>query len=107
MSTAISFQFLQGVIKGGTPAEEGARLASALLSKEDADWSDLTVDFRGMPFKLLGISFFYGFLQRIADARPEALETARRVKWTLSYSGLDEVVAAYVTGFRPRARAAA
>jgi hypothetical protein len=102
MSTAIQFDFLAKVIENGSPAEEGARLARALLAKDDADWSDLTVDFRGMPFELLGISFFYGFLQQIASTRPETLERARKVKWTLSYSGLDEIVAAYVARFQPR-----
>ena len=107
MSTAIKFDFLAKVIADGPPAREGARLAEALLAKEGADWSDLTVDFRGMPIELLGISFFYGFLQRIADTRPEILDRARKVKWILSYSGLDEIVAAYMTMFQPRAPRAA
>jgi hypothetical protein len=102
MSTAIKFDFLARVIEDGSPAAEGAHLAKALLAKDDADWSDLTIDFRGMPFDLLGISFFYGFLQHVASAQPELLERARKVKWTLSYSGLDEIVAAYMTRFQPR-----
>ena len=108
MSTAISLQFLRGVIKDGPPSAEGGRLAAALLSRDDVDWSDITVDLRGMPYELLNISFFYGFLQQVAGARSEILERARKVKWTLSHQGLEESVAAYVARFRPRsARTAA
>lgn len=107
MSTSITSRGLSKLLSNGTPAEEGARLARALLANESTDWDDLAVDYRGMSFDMMGIDFFYGFLEQIATARPDLLECARRVKWLLSYSGLDDVVAAYVAGFRPRAPAAA
>jgi hypothetical protein len=102
MSTTITLPFLRNIIEDGTPREEGTRLAEALLSRDDVDWTDLTVDLRDMPSELLNISFFYGFLQRIADTRAEVLERARAVKWTLSYPALETLVGAFMLKFQPR-----
>jgi hypothetical protein len=102
MSTAISLQDLWNIIKDDTPAENGVRLAKALLARDEVDWDDLIIDLRGMSIELLNISFFYGFLRRIAEARPELLTRARRVKWTLSYHSLEELVATFMISFQPR-----
>jgi hypothetical protein len=102
MSTTISRKFFWDVIKDRPASVEGGSLAKALLSKDDVDWNDLTVDMRGMSYDLLNVSFFWGFLQQVADDRSEILESARKVKWLLSHRGLDDMVAIYVTKFLPR-----
>ena len=56
-----------------------------------------------MSIELHGITYFHGFLQEIASARPGILERARKVKWTLSYPVLEPIIDAYMTGFQPRA----
>jgi hypothetical protein len=102
MGTKIGLKDLWGAIQNGTPTEEGIRLAKALLARGDIDWSDITIDFRGMPFDFLNLSFFYGFLQQIHDTRSDLLESARKVKWKLSYGVLEELIASFVTDFQPR-----
>ncbi len=107
MATIIKSDFFWDVMKDGTPAEEGARLAQALLAKGDTDWDDLTIDYRGMSIELHSMFFFYGFLQEIATRAPAVLERARKVKWMLSYETFESLVEAYMTGFVPRAARAA
>ncbi len=102
MSTSISLENLRNLIEDGTPSEEGARLARMLLSRDDVDWNDLTVDVRSMPIELLNVSFFYGFLQQVADAKPELLNAARGVKWIFSHRGLQETVGTLIPQFQPR-----
>ena len=103
MSTTIKSNFFWNVFKGGELDEDGARLAQALLAKEDTDWDDLTIDLRGKSHKYMSITFFYGFLQEIATRAPGTLERARKVKWILTYPVFDSIVEAYMTEFKPRA----
>lgn len=58
-------------VRKGFPPDEGVRFADALLANEDEDWSNLEVDLRGCAAALLIGAFFNGFLQRVADRRPE------------------------------------
>jgi hypothetical protein len=102
MSTTITLDDMRDLIEDGTPAEEGIRLAKMLLSRDDVDWDDISIDVRSMPIELLNVTFFYGFLQRVADSKPELLERARGVKWRFSNRSLEETNGILISQFRPR-----
>lgn len=103
----ISIQ-LRDVLKGGTPREEGARLAALLLERyPESNWKDITVKMRHMPAELSNVSFFYGFLQKVFEERPERLEEAKQVRWDLTFESQSEMVEKLIGMFKPRPPASA
>lgn len=93
---------LATVVRDGTPREEGTRLADTLLAKGDIQWDELTLKARWLPLELFNASFFFGFLQRIVDERPDLLAMARSARWSLPYAAVEEAIPALMSAFRPR-----
>ena len=107
MGISIQIQ-LRDVIDGGTPREEGARLAKLLLEKyPDKDWKQVTVKMRHLPVKFSNVSFFYGFLQKVFEEQPNRLEEAKKVRWDLTYESQNDVVEQLIAMFKPRPPATA
>lgn len=93
---------LATVVKNGTPREEGTRLADSLLSQDNVQWDELTLKARWLPLELFNASFFFGFLQRIVDERPDLLTRARSARWSLPYAAVEAAIPALMSAFRPR-----
>lgn len=89
------------VIGVGFPPEEGTKLADNLLAREKLDWEELEITLRGCAPGLLISAFFNGFLQRIADQKPDLLNHARTIQWTVDYPFQKENVSRWMHDFKP------
>lgn len=85
----------------GFPPEVGAQLAESIMGSGEVQWESMTIDTTGLPASLLISAFFNGFLQRVHEKDPAALEAARKVKWVLTFQFQTDNVAKWAVDFRP------
>ena len=85
----------------GFPTEEGQKLASQLLKRDDIEWNGLVVDISKCPSSLLISAFFNAFWQEIADEKNTLLDDARNIKWQTAFSFQKDNIATWATEFNP------
>lgn len=72
------------IIGTGLPTEEGRKLADHVL--DNYRNLDVEIDVRGCRAALLISAFFQAFLDRIRERYPNALPTAKNIKWITEHS---------------------
>jgi hypothetical protein len=82
------------------PTDAGARLAEELL-KLDRPLDEVTVDLTSCKAVMLISAFFNALLQRIHEAEPSKLTSARRIDWTLAYEFQVRNVHKWMKDFEP------
>ena len=85
----------------GFPADEGTKLAVYLLSNPNTTWDNLEINLKKCTPGLLISSFFNGFLQKIADIRPDVLPKARKTQWLTAFDFQLQNIKRWTKDFAP------
>ncbi len=81
------------------PGAQGRRFADALLAAGDP-WPTEPIILNISPGTMIS-AFFRALLQRVAEVRPAALESALTTKWEAPYAFQRESIARWMVEFKP------
>lgn len=89
------------ILGNGFPADEGHRLAQALLENQEFNWSIDQVDLCACDPAMLVSAFFRGFLETVHERRPHLLGKARSLNWETEFDFQNENVRNCMVELRP------
>ena len=84
------------------PSDAGAKLAEGLIQRlEMSEWKTLEIDLRHLPAGMLIGTFFFHYLGKVNEWKPELLDTARKTRWLVNFPFQKELIDEWMAFYKP------